>query len=218
MPADRRSARPKGGPASPLNPLCCCTSPQMPTISLISLPDFRWRPSASPWKYFLAKLSLTTTTCALSASIGIAKGAAGDHGDAHGLEVGRRGIDELAAVRIVVVAIHRAKAVIQRALVRQRQRHRGGLHSGNAPHALQGLRVEPVDRCRGLVARILQRRLGGDHVVRVEARIEAVEPGQRAHHQAGADQQHQAERHLGGHQRAACPTAASHPRCRGRPR
>ena len=68
--------------------------------------------------------------------IGIAEGAAGNQGDAHGFEVGRGGIDELARVRFAVGAIHGAKSVVQRALIRQRQRHGGGLDSWNAPHAL----------------------------------------------------------------------------------
>ena len=45
-------------------------------------------------------------------------------------------------------------------------------------------------------------------MTRVEARIEAVEPEQRAYRQPGGDQQHQAERDLGGDQRATGPGAA----------
>ena len=82
------------------------------------------------------------------------------------------------------------------------------MYSRNTPHALQGLRVEFIDSRRSLVARILQRSFGGDHVVRVEARVEPVEPDQCTEHQPGADQKDQAERHLGSHQGAAHPLAA----------
>ncbi len=58
-----------------------------------------------------------------------------------------------------------------------------------------------------MVARVLKRCLGGDHIARVEAGIEPVEPRQSAHQQARAHQQHKAERHLGDHQRRTGPAA-----------
>src|ERR1035441_9065577 len=83
--------------------------------------------------------------------VGIAIVAAGEQGNVHGFEVGRRRVDELATVPLAVIAIHRAKPVIQRTLVGQGEGHRGRLYAGNAAHALEGLRVEPLDGGGGLV-------------------------------------------------------------------
>ncbi len=69
--------------------------------------------------------------------IGIAQRTPRDDGDAHGFEIGRRGIDELTHVWIVVVALHHAEAVVERALVGQGQRDRRRVHARDAADALQ---------------------------------------------------------------------------------
>src|SRR5262249_38207104 len=55
---------------------------------------------------------------------------------------------------------------------------------------------------------VLERGLGADHVSGVEAGIESVEPGERAHEESRADQQDQAEGDFASDQSVARPAAA----------
>src|ERR1700694_1680923 len=90
--------------------------------------------------------------------------------NAQRLEITRREVDRLDGPLLLVAALKFAEPEIQRTLIRQRERHTGGLHSRNTPNTIEAFGEEASHGIARLVAGILQRGLRGDHVARIESR------------------------------------------------
>ena len=90
----------------------------------------------------------------------------------------------------------------ERHAIGQRRRRR----AGQRRQALIELLVER-DELLAVVALRRQHQLRGEDAVRLEAGLDALEPGETGQQQAGADQQHERQRHFGDQQAGAQPLA-----------
>ncbi len=98
-----------------------------------------------------------------------------------------------------------ARAHVQDPLVGQPERQRRRLDAGDRAKALEAAREHRLDAFVLFVARIFERRRDRDQIVRIEAGRQRLQVDERANQQAGANQQHHAQRHFGDDQQTPRP-------------
>ena len=143
--------------------------------------------------------------------VGIGKRAALQQRNAENVKEIRREVKEIGDLptRIHVRAVETQDSRIERSLVRQTDRDSRGFDAGQFANARQTLVEEAGHLAGSGVARILQRELGGGHVLGIESRMKTAQVRKCADEQSRADQKDHAESHLAGNEQAPGPGIAA---------
>ena len=120
-----------------------------------------------------------------SRAISIGKVAARKHRHLQCVEISRRDVDHICPILLpCLFAVAEGDTVVQGALIRQAQSDCGILHAWNLPHGGRAFAEQLSERCRVVIARIIQRCLGGHHSSWVESRRQSFKVDESTNEQA----------------------------------